>query len=172
MEEDNFQDKPRKKFIEAEVSNLLKSCKIIETPISLWNILNYLKDNYDLKILKSNKLEDEVSGFLKKEIDIYDEEVYTLGFNENHPWVRNRFTIAHEIGHLLLGYSCNDYDDPKSKINESEADLFAGELLVPKKFLKEDYNKNSNLDFLSKKYNVSKEVLTIKLLNSRIMKFK
>lgn len=173
MEEDyDLQEKPREKFIEAEVSSLLKSCNINQAPISLWNILNHIKDEYNLTVLKSKILDKETSGFLKKEIDIYDEEAFTLGFNEKHPWVRNRFTISHEIGHLILGHSCDDYNNPKSKLNEKEADLFAGELLVPKNFLKEDYKKNTNLDLLSKIYCVSKEVLTIKLLKHRLVKFK
>jgi Zn-dependent peptidase ImmA (M78 family) len=54
---------------------------------------------------------------------------------------RARFTIAHEIGHYLLGHSGNTkrtpdkskYLTPIQKIQEQQADLFASFMLVPTK---------------------------------------
>ena len=56
--------------------------------------------------------------------------------NTNHPAVRQRFTLAHELGHAVLHHGSKhiDYrrnfsapDDPR----EVEANKFAAELLMP-----------------------------------------
>jgi len=51
---------------------------------------------------------------------------------------RKRFTIAHELGHLLMhicgNFPISDYRDEKEK--EKEANLFASEFLMPKDFIK------------------------------------
>lgn len=57
------------------------------------------------------------------------------------PKSRARFTVAHEIGHYLLGHTGNTkrnpdkaiYMTPKQRIQEQQADLFASYLLVPTK---------------------------------------
>jgi Zn-dependent peptidase ImmA (M78 family) len=50
---------------------------------------------------------------------------YIILYNDEMDSNRIRFTIAHEIGHIVLGheYSCEE--------TESEADYFARNLLVP-----------------------------------------
>ncbi len=50
-------------------------------------------------------------------IILYDDGVNNVG--------RRNWTIAHELGHILLGHS------DVSKMNEREADAFAAELLMP-----------------------------------------
>lgn len=69
--------------------------------------------------------------------------------SKNHP-NRQRFTIAHECGHLLLGHSEGAYVDESFVINrnekssngtdkkEVEANQFAAELLMPLRFLLRD----------------------------------
>ncbi|MEM7067720.1 MAG: ImmA/IrrE family metallo-endopeptidase [Pseudomonadota bacterium] len=52
-------------------------------------------------------------------------------------YTRARFTISHELGHLILGHSGSHRRDrefrygPKSRIFEDEADRFAGYFLAP-----------------------------------------
>ncbi len=91
----------------------------------------------------------------------------TIGFNGDISWVRQRFTIAHEIGHLLLGHTCSELDIDKDA--EAEANQFAAELLMPLVFLKGDYENEPDLEKLAWKYIVSKEALCLHLMECRIL---
>lgn len=73
-------------------------------------------------------------GFVVKKGDIYkifiDSSIY---------WRRARFTVAHEAGHIVLRH-CADYDysnltKEEIHILDIEADIFAGEILMPKKYI-------------------------------------
>ena len=120
-------------------------------------------------------LDGDLSGFLYSESG---EAV--IGVNTHHASVRQRFTVAHELGHLLLhnhdqlhvdykfrSGSSSEGNDPE----EIEANLFAAELLMPASFLAEDLQ-GSPIDFadadvvyrLAKKYGVSAQALTIRLV--------
>ena len=58
-------------------------------------------------------------------------------YNPDEPKVRQRFTIAHEIGHFVLGHG-NSFRDPVSNFSrdgydyrEVQANQFAAQLLMP-----------------------------------------
>lgn len=70
--------------------------------------------------------------------------------------VRLRFTIAHELGHHLLGHRHGE-----SKTAERQADVFAGALLAPGSWLRRDLRTLRTLDALADHYQVSREVITI-----------
>lgn len=81
-------------------------------------------------------LDDNISGFIIKEKG-YLPEIY---INASDPPERQRFTLAHEIGHLVdreslandPDYSFMDYRDTDGyDLHEFFADEFAGELLMP-----------------------------------------
>ncbi len=89
----------------------------------------------------------DVSGALLR-----DEHRTVIGVNALHPDTRQRFTIAHELGHLVLhtGHPVH-YDRAPFRINlrnavsseardpeEIEANRFAAELLMPEAMLKRD----------------------------------
>lgn len=54
----------------------------------------------------------------------YNNQIY-IAYNDLRIKTRIRFTIAHEIGHIVLGHTESNEE------NESEADFFARNLLVP-----------------------------------------
>jgi Zn-dependent peptidase ImmA (M78 family) len=109
-----------------------------------------------------------------------------IGANKsNHP-NRQRFTIAHELGHYFLhaghtvldegrlAYTVNLRNSESSKgedNDEREANLFAAELLMPAKFLREDLDgveldlleDSKFLSDLANKYRVSLQALTFRL---------
>lgn len=138
---------------------LLKDSGTIEIPVNLRTILNYLKTRHDLEVWRFPF--DKIDGML---VTINGQP--TIGFNPDTSWVRRRFTIAHEIGHLLLGSTCNNLDEN----TEAEANQFAAELLMPLAFLKVDFPKENDLEKLSSRYIVSKEALTWHLLECRLIK--
>lgn len=81
-------------------------------------------------------LEPRVSGVVVKE----ETDIPKIYINSDEPMVRQRFTLAHEIGHLVerenLGkdgeYSFIDYrNNGNYDLHEFYADEFAGALLMP-----------------------------------------
>jgi Zn-dependent peptidase ImmA (M78 family) len=76
--------------------------------------------------------------------------------NSGDPAVRQRFSVAHELGHHFLGTRHGD-----GKTAEQEADAFAGELLVPGPMLREVMATTTDTAELRRKFAVSGQVLRI-----------
>jgi len=154
--------------------DLLKKCKIKEPPISLRTIINHLKLSHNLEIYSSSQFSDALSGILVTiENEDRTERRDEIHYNENHSWHRKRFSIAHEIGHLLFNTSCSEtrvdlYN--ATSTNETEANQFASELLMPLAFLKADFKKSKiDVNELAYKYIVSKEAMGWKISNSNLL---
>jgi hypothetical protein len=158
---------PRRKSARDLAKKVIKDTKITQAPVSLQVIIEHLQKEYNLELAKVD-FSVGVSGLLIRCTEL-DKEYFTIGFNQNEPWCRRRFTIAHEIGHLLFGHTCSKNKGIPSD-NEKEADEFAGELLIPTMLIKKDFVKISNIPELSKLYRVSEQAMSIKILNSRILK--
>jgi Zn-dependent peptidase ImmA (M78 family) len=130
------------------------------------------------------RLERDVSGVLYR-----DKGRRVIVVNSAHPLVRRRFTIAHEIGHLLMhpgqtvhvdqGLRIN-LRDPMSAtaedIDEVEANAFAANLLMPAGWLRSDLaDRSLNLEdateiqHLAERYKVSQQAMIVRLasLNPR-----
>jgi Zn-dependent peptidase ImmA (M78 family) len=124
-------------------------------------------------------LEDNVSGFLYS-----DQQQTVIGVNTHHAPVRQNFTTAHELGHLLLHdqeqlHVDHDFrvrlrDDVSSQGTdeaEREANFFAASLLMPREFLERDLEGQDSVDLLdddmlrdlARKYGVSTQALAIRL---------
>lgn len=92
-------------------------------PINLKEIFNYY--NIGLKTFINNT--DE--AFIKNNI-IY--------FNKNYNIKRIRFTLAHELGHILLNHeNLNHMIHKNNNVEEYQANIFARCLLMPAIVLKE-----------------------------------
>lgn len=128
--------------------------------------------------IRRQDLEDSVSGML-----VIKDGRTTIGVNENHHPNRQRFTLAHELGHFLLHRSVSNIfidastiffrdgaSSDGSKTQEIDANAFAAELLMPEKQLREIIN-NQPLDAfdegavrrLAAQFGVSAQALTIRL---------
>lgn len=99
-----------------------------------------------------------------------------IGLNKDDTAERNRFTIAHEIGHFMMHRDqdlhvdseeilfrrTSELGDPK----ETAANVFAAALLMPKAFLmKESKPSLKNISKLAEKYNVSSQAMSYRLVN-------
>jgi Zn-dependent peptidase ImmA (M78 family) len=129
-------------------------------------------------------LDAEVSGALVP----LDAGKYAILVNASQASVRQRFTIAHELGHLIL----HEYTSPHADrvfrfrdaqssqgvaVEEIEANQFASELLMPKSLLLEYLLTTEALEFapsddtafdqviidLANTFEVSKQAMTIRL---------
>jgi Zn-dependent peptidase ImmA (M78 family) len=92
--------------------------------------------------------------------------------------VRQRFTVAHELGHILLGHNNRsrviDYNSKDT--NEQQANIFASELLAPLQMLKKECSFSESLTSLADKFLVSKDMMQWRLkscgLDSRLGSWK
>jgi Zn-dependent peptidase ImmA (M78 family) len=128
--------------------------------------------------IRTQPLEDAVSGIL-----VVKNDHATIGVNESHHPNRQRFTLAHELGHFLLhSDSTNVFIDASpvffrdktssegSKLQEIEANAFAAELLMPEHMLRK-ITQNQPLDAfdegavrrLATQFGVSTQAMTIRL---------
>jgi len=157
--------------------NLLKKAKVKETPTSLRTIIIHLQKEYNLEVFPNSTLSDRVSGMLvtvdTELLDKQEERYDEIHYNENNSWHRNRFTIAHEIGHLILNTSCDksflSFNFTKNSI-EAEANQFAAELLIPLTLIKKDLqNPNAKISQLAWKYIVSKEAMGWKISSCNLL---
>lgn len=109
-----------------------------------------------------------------------DAENKAIGVNRHHSKTRQRFSIAHELGHFLQGHGdfgdsvatfedgSYNYADPQNR-QESEANELAAELLMPEKMLNRDL-RETGLDVprLAETYQVSEQAMWIQLINLRL----
>jgi len=94
--------------------------------------INVVADSTTNPILKNDE-----SGLIKK-----DGHVVTMYINPNDSLERQRFTMAHELGHFVCGHldnsdtmfrdSSKQYSRDNYDFKEYEANTFAAEFLMPK----------------------------------------
>ncbi len=172
----------RKTYIKQLVNNLLTDHGHKTPPVNIEAIATAL----GIEIIFEDA-NDDLAGFLVKD---YDNKTAIIGVNVSHSESRQRFTIAHELGHFFLhNYEGVHFDGRHSgsqmflrdenstkgtDVEEREANSFAAELLMPEVLLKIDLEKikeilltdeDKNLLALAKKYKVSSQALTFRLAN-------
>jgi len=94
-----------------------------------------------------------------------------LGYNNSQHPHRQRFTVAHEIGHLLLGHTGKNFvlELNSKKPEEVEANQFAAELLMPLEMIKSDLQNKRNAKDIAKLYNVSEEAVWWRLYDCKLI---
>lgn len=117
---------------ERAATDLLATCGVDRAPVPVEQIARQLG-----AVVTYEPLEDEVAGILYR-----DGRRVLIGVNSAHPVTRQRFTIAHEIGHLRLhgGHAVHvdrvlvhfraRLSAPQDR-EEVEANSFAAALLMP-----------------------------------------
>lgn len=163
-------EKARIGFAREIARKLLKDNGIKRPPVDLKTILN--KKGYTY--LEMDNFMDNIDAiFLNKDDRIY------AAVNAKHHIHRQRFSLAHELGHILLRHNLMYYESlvsldnpPTEKLHtptessfEVEANAFAGELLVPLDMLKMEFKKTKDLQEISRIFVVSKEVIGIAISN-------
>lgn len=135
--------KPRIAFAREAARALLKRHGINKPPI----LVRQLAAAEGLEILESSSLPPDLRARLVGD---------TLQVAQADAEVVKRFSIAHELGHHRLGTT---HDQGRSV--ETEADAFAGELLVPGPMLLEALGESTDTRGLAWLFNVSQQVLRI-----------
>ena len=112
------------------------------------------------------KFDRDISGMVKN-----SKEVKQIFINNQDIPSRQRFTLAHEIGHILLHHDNLDKDfdvvdyrnNGISNRKESEADSFAASLLMPKERAKNVWAFYEDVDDFAEEFGVSKMAASIRL---------
>lgn len=125
-------------------------------------------------------LDGDLAGFLLRR-----EGCMTIGVNGKHSPARQRFTLAHELGHALLhdgnelhldhGFRVNlrsQVSAATTDLEEIEANAFAATLLMPARMLRRDLEAGSidvedddQVALLAQSYGVSRTAMTFRLMN-------
>lgn len=157
-----------------QAEKLLCDCNVIRPPVHVEKVAAHLGAT-----VKYSPFEGELAGVLAR-----DDARVVIGVNSSHHPNRQRFTIAHECGHLLLhegeayvdtGFRVNWRDDVSSKAvdhREIEANRFAAELLMPHRMLIADLREHGidlenedAIKSLAKRYGVSEQAMTHRISN-------
>jgi len=166
----------RRKHIRALVEELLARNKVHAAPVPVERIAASLS-----LVVRKEPADDDLSGFLVRD---RKKKTAVIGVNANHHPNRRNFTVAHELGHFLLQdgdaihvdrqFQVKLRDKESSKgtdLEEKEANLFAAELLMPRRFLEEelaaidvmDLEQEEVLKELADRYGVSTQALAFRL---------
>lgn len=114
--------------------------------------------DYEIGFYENDKMKDDEAGYIlvsDEPLDKFDGHKRVIVVNANHPSSRQRFTAAHELGHFVLHAKLGEipifaHRDKVSytssdKQDEWDANVFAANLLMPKKFIERTVE-----DFLKK----------------------
>jgi Zn-dependent peptidase ImmA (M78 family) len=168
----------RLRHIEDLAQKILNDAGILDIPIKPEDVASLHQIN-----VIYHRLGEDVSGVL-----VLKEGKVTIGCNRNQSKVRQRFTIAHELGHFFLAHQRdglfvdtyendlkiyrNNESSTGEVIQEREANAFAAALLMPshlivKKItdLNVDPKSNDDLSSLAKQFGVSTQAMTYRVMN-------
>jgi len=158
--------------IERLVDSILEDFSVRRPPVPIEKILKKLKIE-----LKHGNL-GEVSGLLLR-----SGASATIGVNATQAPVRQRFTIAHELGHYLLHAGLLSHVDKDYRVNyrsaesseatnveEIEANFFAASILMPRQFLINEnavlaLDNDAEVERLAKRFAVSRHAMSLRLAN-------
>lgn len=120
-----------------------------------------------LRVYETKSWDGEVSGKIQRDGDSFD-----IIINANHPKVRKRFTIAHEIAHAILhpdliGDGISDDAQWRSGLPdpvEYQANRMAADILMPENLIKKYMTQAPYMpEQLAKIFGVSKRSMEIRL---------
>lgn len=146
---------------------------LTEAPVNIEGIIRSLGIELD----KKAELDNDISGQIEKLPD----GSYKISANKVDHYFRQRFTMAHELAHFLfhrslIGDGVDDnkayrstsqgrfYNTSITGKHETQANQFAASVLMPESLinkLRDEFG--DNLDVLSKKLQVSKQAIKIRL---------
>ncbi|MEC9347620.1 MAG: ImmA/IrrE family metallo-endopeptidase [Pseudomonadota bacterium] len=139
------------------------------------NIEGIIRD-LGIKLDKRAALDPEISGQCER----LDDGTFKISVNKSDHYYRQRFTMAHELGHFLFhSHLLEDgVDDNRAyrstadgrffnrligPAQESEANRFAANVLMPRDLVAGEWKRLGNLLEVSKRFQVSKPAMQIRL---------
>jgi Zn-dependent peptidase ImmA (M78 family) len=149
----------RRDYARAKARMVLNECGISRPPTDLEQICSKL----------GVKIHYHCTDGLKDSFMYLDRSIYNLVIAISGNQARDRWSLAHELGHVVLGH-CQIYSvdtlskdvltDAERYILDRECDIFAEEILMPLAWMEK--HKHSSIDQLKKVFGVSKEAVAIR----------
>lgn len=164
---DDINNKPRVGSARKIARQLLKNAGVCKLPVMVRDVVNHIKKTSDLSVYPW-AFGNNTSG-----IQVTYDDSATIGYNQDQHRHRQRFTVAHEIGHFMMGHTIGNsiFDLDSKKPEEIEANQFAAELLMPLTFLnKEIKNGNKDVKNFAKIFDVSEESIWWRLKECNLIK--
>jgi Zn-dependent peptidase ImmA (M78 family) len=156
---------PRIAYVRRVVKQLLRSAKIKTPPVDLRAVTSACGLGYE----EVDYFPDDVDALI---VSTDDGSVAVV--NRRQSIVRRRFSLAHEIGHYVLHRDVavlevdvsidvppSGEDGGEVSAREREANLFAGDLLVPLDFLKKVFRPGMTAADVAQVFEVSESVAAI-----------
>lgn len=149
--------------MEEVVSLIRKDWQIGFDPVH--NITQLLEDQ-KIKVIEIAEEENLFDGMAA----LIDDKYAVIVINENFPIERKRFTLLHELGHLILTLPNVDSNEEEKYCNR-----FASEFLFPKSDVIKEFGTKRNsisveeLIETQKKYGISIQAIIYRLLDSNII---
>jgi len=159
-------------------TELLRSIGELSLPVNVESVA----DKLGIKLVYE-EMPDDISGF----IDL-SKDPSVCAINRRQHFNRQRFTIAHEIGHFRLhrnseklfvdkGFLYRDADSSSGEVElEREANAFAAELLMPKVLLSEkfyaygdSFESDRHIPELARQFRVSEQAMLFRLTNLKLV---
>ena len=150
-------------------SALLKEAGIAQGPVRLGEIIKHVPKFHNL-IVRGTK-DHLPSGVYAM---TYKEQGMTLiGYNENTSRTRQKFSVAHELGHLYMGHlhGQSSIDLNSADNDEIEANQFAAHLIMPPAFIKASIKAGmKDVEALAAHYEVSSEAMWWQFTKNGLLK--
>lgn len=148
--------------LEDLTSSILLNNDMYKIPVDVLKIAN----NYNINVYQGD-LDKSVSGAIRY---IKEDKVFEILLNKNDTKTRQRFTLAHELGHYFLDKELFEDDEIHidtlyrgTKSDEKNVEYFAGALLMNKTLLEKIYNENKTITELAELFDVSISAMTVRL---------
>jgi Zn-dependent peptidase ImmA (M78 family) len=139
----------------------------IKVPVDIVGIAKVL----GLQVYESHALPEGIAGKIFRDREHGGQGGYSIVVRGADPYVRKRFTVAHEIAHYLLhkhlfyGDELVDNALYRSQLSgklEAQANALAADLLMPWHLLSPMIGNSSSLD-LAQQFEVSEQAMKIRL---------
>ncbi len=148
---------------------LLKEAGIIQGPVRLSEVVKYVPRLHNL-VIKGTKdhLPSGVYAITHKEPGIT-----VIGYNENASLTRQKFSVAHELGHLYMGHLHGQSSIDLNSVDndEIEANQFAAHLIMPPMFIKASIKDGmKDVNALASFYEVSSEAMWWQFTKNGLLK--
>ena len=166
--------------LEQQAKQLLADAGVDTPPVPVEQVADHLEIKIELA-----DLGEDCSAILVRD---REGDRAVIGVNWSHHSNRRRFSIAHEIAHYVL-HKGDTYIDKEYRVNfrdlesgsgtqqeERAANAFAATLLMPAAWVREafkqqsfDLTEDDSLEILAKKFQVSTQAMTYRLINLQII---
>lgn len=141
---------------ESDADEILRTFNVYAPPVPS-DIIKRIFPGASLDVISFS---DEAYGFTFE-----DDGKWRILINSNLPLGAKRFTIFHELHHMLYSEEGFCMNNPKGQINERVANVFSANILMPARWFRKYWEIHRDIDQMAKIFVVSPRAVAIRLSN-------